>query len=110
QSNNLMQRSASFYDLLMQYNHYASQTSLEEDQLTNSNGFASKANRLPILCIKLPNISIGIIGDLLQLLFNNTEIKTDDILASTLALNIQLTSDFFSLLNFITLLDLFELY
>ncbi|CAI2180272.1 15295_t:CDS:2 [Funneliformis geosporum] len=114
-----MQRSALFYDLSTQYNHYASQTSLEEDQLANSNGFASspsledlaqEANGLPMLCIELPNISIGIIGDLLQWLFNNTEIKADDILASTLASNIQSTSDFFSLLNFITLLDLFEPY
>ncbi|CAG8566975.1 8121_t:CDS:1 [Funneliformis mosseae] len=118
QSNNLMQRSGLFYDLSTQYNHYASQTSLE-DHLANSNGFANspsledlaqEANGLPMLCIELPNIPIGIIEDLLQWLFNNTEIKADDILASTLASNIQSTSDFFSLLNFITLLDLFEPY
>ncbi|CAB4406984.1 unnamed protein product [Rhizophagus irregularis] len=58
-----------------------------------------EADGLPILCIELPNISIEIIDSLLQWLFNNDEVKFDDILTSTLASNIKSTLDFFDLLD-----------
>ncbi|PKC12635.1 hypothetical protein RhiirA5_463049 [Rhizophagus irregularis] len=117
QSNNLMQKSALFYDLSTQYTDYASQSSFN---LTNTSSdfindsslkeLTQEADGLPILCIELPNISIEIIDSLLQWLFNNDEVKFDDILTSTLASNIKSTLDFFGLLNFATLLNLNEPY
>ncbi|CAB4374364.1 hypothetical protein RhiirA1_448638 [Rhizophagus irregularis] len=120
QSNNLMQKSALFYDLSTQYTDYASQSSfnLTGDNNTSSDfindsslkELTQEADGLPILCIELPNISIEIIDSLLQWLFNNDEVKFDDILTSTLASNIKSTLDFFGLLNFATLLNLNEPY
>jgi hypothetical protein len=118
QSNNLMQKSALFYDLSTQYTDYASQTlnlsgdNISSDFINDSSlkELTQEADGLPILCIELPNISIEIIDSLLQWLFDNNEVKFDDILTSNLASNIKSTLDFFGLLNFATLLNLNEPY
>ncbi|RIA78789.1 hypothetical protein C1645_842317 [Glomus cerebriforme] len=129
QSNNLMQKSALFYDLSTQYTDYASQSSLNSSEDNNNNNNSSndftinndssleelmkEADGLPMICIELPNISIEIIDNLLQWLFNNNnnnEIKFDDILTSNLASSIKSTFDFFGLLNFVTMLNLYEPY
>src|SRR5436305_12542545 len=107
-----MEKSALFYDLSTQYTEYASQPTLKDNFTTkvfNSSleELVREADGLPMLCIEVTNVSTQIIDNLLRWLYNNNEIKFDDILTSTLASNIKSTFDFFILLNFSILLNLY---
>ncbi|CAG8461662.1 7001_t:CDS:2 [Paraglomus brasilianum] len=112
QSNHLMQKSILFHDLATQYASVASQSvatgelSAEEEQQ-----LVEEAQGLPMIYVEAPVERVEIIDALLDWLFSSCD--ADDInetLSSSLASKIQSTQDFFSLINFATLLNLFEPY
>ncbi|CAG8608307.1 12019_t:CDS:2 [Cetraspora pellucida] len=100
QSKYLMQKSALFDKLSTQFAQLSSNTSLNSDTIEEANG-------LPILCIEAPvHGGLEIVDASLDWLYASADIK--DVLTSSLASKIRTYQDFFSLLNFTTLLDLYE--
>ncbi|CAG8587232.1 31488_t:CDS:1, partial [Racocetra persica] len=100
QSKYLMQKSALFDKLSTQFAQLASNTSLNSDSIEEANG-------LPMLCIEAPvHGGLDIVDASLDWLYASADIK--DVLTSSLASKIRTYQDFFSLLNFTTLLDLYE--
>ncbi|RIB21344.1 hypothetical protein C2G38_2034464 [Gigaspora rosea] len=100
QSKYLMQKSALFDKLSTQFEQLASNTPLNSDTIEEANG-------LPMLCIEAPvHGGLEIIDASLDWLYASADIK--DVLISSLASKIRSYQDFFSLLNFVTLLDLYE--
>ncbi|CAG8710345.1 13819_t:CDS:2, partial [Racocetra fulgida] len=100
QSKYLMQKSALFDKLSTQFAQLASNTSLNSDSIEEANG-------LPMLCIEAPvHGGLEIVDASLDWLYASADIK--DVLTSSLASKIRTYQDFFSLLNFTTLLDLYE--
>ncbi|KAF0377777.1 hypothetical protein F8M41_012554 [Gigaspora margarita] len=100
QSKYLMQKSALFDKLSTQFEQLASNTPFNSDTIEEANG-------LPMLCIESPiHGGLEIVDASLDWLYASADIK--DVLTSSLASKIRTYQDFFSLLNFATLLNLYE--
>ncbi|CAG8484156.1 7925_t:CDS:2 [Acaulospora colombiana] len=112
QSSLLMQKSGLFYNLSTQYNNLAaSYSSLNHEESLKQKLLAEEAGGLPMLCIEAPVSPINgplLVDAFLDWLCSTADMR--DILTSSLASKIQSHQDFFSLLNFSTLLNLFEPY
>ncbi|CAG8458235.1 10743_t:CDS:2 [Paraglomus occultum] len=112
QSNHLMQKSILFHDLATQYASVASQSvATGELSAEEERQLVEEAQGLPMIYVEAPVERVEIIDALLDWLFSSCD--ADDInetLSSSLASKIQSTHDFFSLINFATLLNLFEPY
>ncbi|CAG8567215.1 6046_t:CDS:1 [Acaulospora morrowiae] len=110
QSNLLMQKSTLFYGLSTEYSRLASYSSLNYEE-TSKQKLAEEADGLPMLCIVAPVNPVNglaLVDAFLDWLCTAADVR--DTLTSSLASKIRSHQDFFSLLNFSTLLDLYEPY
>ncbi|KAG9303928.1 hypothetical protein G9A89_005838 [Geosiphon pyriformis] len=106
QSNHLMQKSALFHELATQYAQLASFSLEAGFQKDEQRELTEESGGLPMLCIEAPVQRVEIIDAMLDWLSSSGDIK--DTLTSSLASKVRSTQDFFSLIHFSTLLDLYE--